>query len=158
MESLPRSPQWPRVERAHLKKQPHCVCCKPGTNTHGGLQVHHMFPFHYCVALGRPDSSSSTVATSSPSARTSRASPARTTTCWWGTWTTSGRRTSTCSIDARITFFGMTAAAIRADARWKAKAQRRLAPLDAMSHADKAAFVDRMNRRFPRRERPSRSP
>ena len=28
-----RSPEWPRVERAHLLKQPHCVCCKPGTNT-----------------------------------------------------------------------------------------------------------------------------
>jgi len=31
------------------------MCCKPGTNTRAGLQVHHIFPFHYCIALGRPD-------------------------------------------------------------------------------------------------------
>jgi hypothetical protein len=31
------------------------MCCKPGTNPRAGLQVHHIFPFHYCIALGRPD-------------------------------------------------------------------------------------------------------
>src|SRR6202049_95726 len=51
----PRSPEWPRVERVHLQRQPHCICCKPGTNTRAGLQVHHIFPFHYAIALGRPD-------------------------------------------------------------------------------------------------------
>lgn len=37
-----RSPRWPAVERAHLKKEPFCrVCtCKEG------LQVHHKQPFH----------------------------------------------------------------------------------------------------------------
>jgi hypothetical protein len=51
----PRSPEWPRVERLHLQRQPRCMCCKPGANTRAGLQVHHIFPFHYCIALGRPD-------------------------------------------------------------------------------------------------------
>jgi len=51
----PRSPEWPRVERVHLRRQPRCMCCKPGTNPRAGLQVHRIFPFHYCIALGRPD-------------------------------------------------------------------------------------------------------
>ena len=52
--AIARSPEWPRVERAHLQRQRHCICCKPGS-TRAGLQVHHIFPFHDCVALGRPD-------------------------------------------------------------------------------------------------------
>src|ERR1700732_4714415 len=51
----PRSPEWRRVERAHLARQPHCVCCKPGTHGRAPLQVHHIFSFHYCRLLGRAD-------------------------------------------------------------------------------------------------------
>src|ERR1700677_3043433 len=51
----PRSPEWSKVEKAHLAKNPHCACCATGTNLSAGLQVHHKFPFHYCIALGRPD-------------------------------------------------------------------------------------------------------
>src|SRR5579863_6845544 len=51
----PRSPKWHGVEEAHLAKEPHCECCKPNTNEKAGVQVHHKFPFHYCIALGRPD-------------------------------------------------------------------------------------------------------
>jgi len=46
---------WPRAERKHLKLQPCCQACKPGTNLEFKVQVHHIFPFHYAVALGRPD-------------------------------------------------------------------------------------------------------
>ena len=49
----PRSPEWRRVERAHLARQPHCVCCKPGTHGRAPLQVHHIFPFHYFCARPR---------------------------------------------------------------------------------------------------------
>ena len=51
----PRSPEWPKVEKAHLAKNPHCACCAPGANLSAGQQVHHKFPFHCCIALGRPD-------------------------------------------------------------------------------------------------------
>jgi len=156
MESLPRSPQWPRVEKAHLEKQPHCVCCKPGTNTHAGLQVHHIFPFHYCVALGRPDLEldDRNLVTL---CEDEQGKPGQNHHLLVGHLDDFRSSNLDVSVDARITFFGMTATAIRADARWKAKVQRRLAPLDEMSHADKAAFVERMNRRFPRREGPRRS-
>jgi hypothetical protein len=49
-----RSSKWPHVERAHLEKQPHCVACREPMK-HVRVEVHHIFPFHFCVALGRPD-------------------------------------------------------------------------------------------------------
>src|SRR4051812_2130881 len=49
-----RSPKWAHVRAAHIEREPACVCCKPG-ETGFTMQVHHVFPFHYCIALGRPD-------------------------------------------------------------------------------------------------------
>jgi hypothetical protein len=47
-----RSARWKDVARTHLAKQPQCVACRhPGAP----VCVHHIFPFHFCVALGRPD-------------------------------------------------------------------------------------------------------
>lgn len=48
---LKRSPLWTKVRRDHLKKQEKCIVCgllKP-------LNVHHKYPFHFVVLLGRPD-------------------------------------------------------------------------------------------------------
>ena len=50
-----RSPHWPEVVKEHLALQPTCVCCLPNIELKVGLQVHHIFPFHYCIALGRPN-------------------------------------------------------------------------------------------------------
>jgi hypothetical protein len=50
-----RSPHWSEVARKHLARQPRCICCRPDSPGQGIPQVHHIFPFHYCVALGRPD-------------------------------------------------------------------------------------------------------
>jgi hypothetical protein len=49
-----RSPQWSRRAKTHLLRQPAClVCGRKGKAAR--LNVHHRFPFHYVVALGRPD-------------------------------------------------------------------------------------------------------
>jgi hypothetical protein len=39
----PRSPEWSRVEREHLLRQPQCQACG---HKGSGLQVHHIKPFH----------------------------------------------------------------------------------------------------------------
>jgi len=52
---IERSRHWPEVVKRHLARQPYCVCCKPNVRNLGLVQVHHVFPFHYCVAPGRPD-------------------------------------------------------------------------------------------------------
>lgn len=38
----PRSSEWPRVRKEHLKQEPHCAVCL-GT---AKLEVHHKVPFH----------------------------------------------------------------------------------------------------------------
>ena len=37
-----RSSQWPKVRRAHIKKQPTCVVCGSTKK----LEAHHIVPFH----------------------------------------------------------------------------------------------------------------
>ena len=37
-----RSPEWPRVEKEHLKLEPVCQVC----STKDNLEVHHVEPFH----------------------------------------------------------------------------------------------------------------
>ncbi|HEY0753147.1 MAG TPA: hypothetical protein VGD98_04230 [Ktedonobacteraceae bacterium] len=44
---IARSPQWSRVEKAHLLIEPACVVC----GVRKGLQVHHIKPFHLHPAL-----------------------------------------------------------------------------------------------------------
>lgn len=48
---LARSPEWSRVEHAHLVKEPVCIACGVQIK----LQVHHIIPFHFCILLGRPE-------------------------------------------------------------------------------------------------------
>jgi hypothetical protein len=48
---IARSPEWPKVEKEHLMFFPLCAVC----GISKAVQVHHIFPFHYCIALGRPD-------------------------------------------------------------------------------------------------------
>ncbi|MBS2032966.1 MAG: hypothetical protein JST54_34155, partial [Deltaproteobacteria bacterium] len=50
-----RSSRWPRIEKLHLSLQPKCACCGDKMDPRAGMQVHHIFPFHYSIALGRPD-------------------------------------------------------------------------------------------------------
>ena len=52
---ISRSPHWPAVEHAHLAKQPRCLCCGKDAAARVKLNVHHKYPFHYIVAVGRPD-------------------------------------------------------------------------------------------------------
>lgn len=50
-----RSPHWPTVEKEHKRIEPLCIHCGKSEKDGISIQVHHGFPFHYCVALGRPD-------------------------------------------------------------------------------------------------------
>ena len=52
--SMPRSPQWPEVQRACLVKNNYtCAAC--GIRGEGKVQVHHIIPFQYCVVYSRPE-------------------------------------------------------------------------------------------------------
>jgi len=143
---IARSPEWPRVEHAHLQSQPQCAACGASGR---GLQVHHVFPFHYCVALGRPDLELDprNLITLCESEQGEAGDNHHLLIGHLDDFRSSNLDVET---DATATFHGMAAAAIRADPRWKQKEAARLPPLDRMSDADKAAFQARMNERFPR--------
>lgn len=64
---IKRSSQWSTKRAAHLKSNPYCAACDPPKGwrklLHHGqqliglkpVQVHHIFPFHTCIVLDRPD-------------------------------------------------------------------------------------------------------
>jgi hypothetical protein len=141
-----RSPHWPAVEKAFRKVHPQCVCCLVKSITH--IQIHHRFPFHYCVALGRPDL---------------ELDPRNLITLCEAAGSTSPQHHllighldnfKSSNIDVAedsITFRGMSGPEIRKDPRWIKKEANRLVQLDKMSPKDKATFTKRMNATFPKK-------
>ena len=146
---IARSPRWPAVEKVHLASQPQCVCCEPGQSPTAGLQVHHIFPFHYCIALGRPDLELDprNLITLCEDEDGRQGQDHHLLVGHLDDFESSNLQVVT---DAENTFLGMEAAAIRADATWKAKVAARLKPLGEMTAPDKDQFVAEMNARFPR--------
>jgi hypothetical protein len=139
-----RSSHWPAVEKKFRAVHPQCVCCLVTSIEH--IQIHHRFPFHYCVALGRPDLELD----------------ARNliTLCEWPSHPSPSHHLLIGHLDNfqssnlevaedAITFRGMSEDAIRKDLRWIAKVAGRLKPLDQMTAEDKEAFTQRMNAVFP---------
>ena len=146
---ISRSPEWPKVEKAHLQKQPVCQACKPGQAPHAGLQVHHIFPFHYCIALGRPDlelDDRNLITLCEDEA----GKPGENHHLLVGHLDDFQSSNLQVVKDAKQTFHGLSATQIRADARWKAEEAKRLKPLDKMTAADKATFTAEMNKTYPR--------
>jgi hypothetical protein len=145
----PRSPEWPKVEKAHLAKNPHCACCTPGTNTKAGQQVHHKFPFHYAIALGRPDlelDDRNLITLCEDEA----GKPGQNHHLLVGHLDSFQSSNLNVAEDATKTFHGMTAAAIKASSVWQGKVAKRLKPLDQMTAQDKADFTKLMNTTFPK--------
>ncbi len=146
---ISRSPEWPKVEEEHKKLQPACVACKPGTNTNVGLQVHHIFPFHYCIALGRPDlelDQRNLITLCENEA----GDPGENHHLLVGHLDDFQSSNLAVVADAQQTFFGMTADQIRQNPIWQQKEAARLKPLDQMTQQDKDDFTNQMNTRFPK--------
>jgi len=146
---ISRSPKWPHVEKAHRRLQPNCVACIPGTNTQAGLQVHHIFPFHYCIALGRPDLELDqrnliTLCQDEPG---KPGQDHHLLICHLDDFQSSNLLVVT---DAQQTFYGLPADQIRQNAIWLQEEASRLKPLDQMTQEDKDNFINQMNTRFPK--------
>lgn len=141
-----RSGHWPTIEKAFRKLHPQCTCCVVSSTKH--VQIHHHFPFHYCVALGRPDLELDM--------------RNLITLCEWPSHPSPDHhllighlddfKSSNLAVasDAHV-FRGMSAAAIKKDPRWIKKVKGRLKPLDAMAAKDKADFKRLMNATFPKK-------
>lgn len=150
---IARSPHWHIVERAVLVAHPHCAACAPAPlpvdpTVRLGVQVHHIFPFHYAIALGRPDLELDP-RNLITLCEDEEERPAEDHHLLLGHLDDFKSSNLSVVLDATQTFFGMTADAIRADHRWLAAKASRLKPLDQMTDEDKADFVAAMNARFP---------
>jgi hypothetical protein len=144
-----RSSKWPDIEKAHLAKNPHCACCTPGTNVGAQQQVHHKFPFHYCIALGRPDlelDDRNLITLCEHDDEKSGQNHH----LLVGHLDDFQSSNLDVVLDAEKTFHGMSAAEIKANTDWKSKLTKRLKPLSQMTDEDKAAFVKLMNDTFPK--------
>lgn len=138
-----RSSQWPKVEHDHLKQEPSCACC--GT-THG-VQVHHIFPFHYVVALGRPDLEldQRNLITL---CETEAGIPNENHHLLLG-HLDSFKSNNISVKDDVIDFKAMTAGQITATKSWQDKVANRLKPLDEFTDDDRNDFIRTMNEVFP---------
>lgn len=145
---IARSSEWPRVEKEHLARQPHCEACAPGSNIGAAVQVHHQFPFHYCIALGRPDLEldDRNLITL---CETEAGKPGENHHLLIGHLDDFKSADLSVLLDATQTFHGMAGEAIKADHRWLAEKAAKLKPLDQMTDEDKANFTAAMNARFP---------
>ncbi|MBS2033055.1 MAG: hypothetical protein JST54_34600 [Deltaproteobacteria bacterium] len=145
-----RSAEWPRVEKLHLQLQPKCLCCSPEMRPHAGVQVHHIFPFHYCIALGRPDLELD-LRNLVTLCEDEEGKPGENHHLLVGHF--DSFRSSNLNVleDAQGSFHGKCAEEIRKSARWLELVSQRLKPLGEMSQQDKDEFARLMNARYPRR-------
>ncbi len=135
---LRRSPKWRAVARDHLVVQPCCVSCASRRE----LNVHHIFPFHFCVHLGRADleldhrnlitlcASHHLLLGHLDDFESANLSVVR---------------------HARHTFHALSAAQLEASRAWEDLVKRRLPTLSKMSPAERVWFRMKMNETFPRK-------
>lgn len=142
----PRSPAWPHVEKVVMHLHPHCAACGPDKAAKG-RQVHHVLPFHYCVALGRPDlelDPRNLIVL----CETEQGDPEANHHLLLGHLGNFKSDNVHVADDVSL-FAGLDAAAIEADPRWLARKAARLKPLDQMTDQDKADFRALMDAMFP---------
>jgi hypothetical protein len=136
---IPRSSKWHSVRQKHLEKEPKCLVC----GTRNNLQVHHIFPFHYCVILGRSDlefDQRNLVTLCEEKGRDHHLLIGH----------LNNFRSSNLNVKKDIIkFSNMSENKIKKDANWQNKELKRLIPLDKMTEKDKKEFTELMNKTYP---------
>ena len=110
--------------------------------------MHHIFPFHYCIALGRPDlelDDRNLITLCEDEA----GKPGQNHHLLVGHLDDFESSNLAVVEDAARAFYGMDAEAIKSDMTWLRKKVSRLRPLQQMTVADREAFREAMNRRLP---------
>jgi hypothetical protein len=144
-----RDPKWPEFRDAFIAKNPACVVCGKGKKDNVGLQAHHIFPFHYCINLGRKDLEldDKNLITLCENEKDESSNNHHLLVGHLDDFESSNLDVVS---DARITYKGRTEEQIKADAGWQSKKAARLPHLDQMSPNDKQAFKWAMNTRYPK--------
>lgn len=145
---ITRSDHWPAVERAEREANPRCIACDPSASDYA-IQVHHVNPFHYCIALGRPDLELDPRNLVSL-CETEEGWPAQDHHLLIGHLGDFKEGNLKVREDAAGQYHGMANDAIRADAAWQSEEHDgRLKPLDQMSDDERRAFRARLDAELP---------
>lgn len=134
-----RSPEWGKVEKAYKTMFPACAIC----GSKDKVQVHHVWPFHICIALDRPDL---------------ELDPRNFISLCEGESEhhllighLDDFRSANVHLRADIqTFRDMTKEQIKADRVWQLKVKTRLKPLDELSDIQKDEIKKRLDDIYPR--------
>ena len=142
---IARSPHWLVVEREFRAARPQCLAC----DERECIQIHHSFPFHYAIALGRPDLEldARNLVALCESEDDRMAQDHHLLLGHLGDF-----RSGNLAVraDASGTYHGMKADAIRADAAWQREEHAgRLKPLDEMSAEERKSLRARMDVELP---------
>jgi len=135
-----RSPEWDKVRDNFLKNNSKCAVCGSTEN----LNVHHIFPFHYCVdnEINRPDL---------------ELDPCNLITLC----ETKGYnhhllighfddyKSANLRVKTNATLFGKSETEIKTNSLWKELKNHRLKPLDEMTPAEKKALKAKMDSEMP---------
>lgn len=144
-----RSSHWPAVEKAHLEKHPDCSACAPGQHPKAKKQVHHIFPFHYVVALGRPDLEldDRNLITLCETTHDVQCDNHHLLLGHLDDF-----KSSNLHVTHDAAFYkGKSADELKGDGKWKTAAVQRLKPLDQMTQEEKQQFTALMNHLFPQK-------
>lgn len=141
--TVPRSGKWHKVEKEHLEANPACAVCGDLKS----VQVHHIFPFHYCVALGRPDLELD-LKNLITLCETSKERSEQNHHLLIGHYDDFKSSNLDVVKDSKA-YQGMTGKSIQMNASWIVKRSNKLKPLKDMSEQDKKDFIDLMNKTFP---------
>ena len=139
-----RSPEWHKIEKEVLDTNPGCSVC----GLTESCQVHHIFPFHYCVSLGRPDleldKRNLTVL-----CETSKSKKTDDHHLLVGHLDNFESFNSNVKQD-ELTYKGLTAEQIRSNPAWSASVLHRMKPLNEMTQDDKNQLFNLINQTFPK--------
>lgn len=141
---IARSTHWPAVEREFVKANPLCAVC---ANPKSAIQAHHIFPFHYCIALGRPDLELDFRNLISL-CETEKGKPAQDHHLLIG-HLDNFKSSNVSVINDTVIFHGMSMTEIEASDIWLVKKNNKLKLLDEMSDVEKSAFRALMDSTFP---------
>ena len=145
---LKRSPRWASVRRAFTAKNPACVACNPGDKY--PVQAHHIFPFHLCILLGRPD-----LELDSRNLITLCEDPTPGSACpdhhmMIGHLGFFKSTNPSVVPDARKTFHGLSKSDIKGLAVYRARMATRIKPWSKLTVAEKKSIREEMDRMFPK--------
>ena len=144
---IKRSPEWESTRIKHLQKEPQCAICGI-LEFKKGLQVHHIFPFHYCVALGRPDLELDhrNLITLCESEKEDKEPNHHLLIGHLNDFKSSNLNVK----DDVRTYFKQDEKTIKSSTIWQVEEKRKLKPLDEMSEQEKQNFQTLMNTILPK--------